>query len=235
MSRTDPTEPLVVARQQLRVARREHVDERTALDQFCKRVERIPVAGEHTTVGPERGSVTIQPDNDRLARVKHAYEMTVLAVPHHLDACDESFPSHLATELGLNVARTVEHTETLTSRVKTTLVEAASTAREQRVDQIGALDDEVATLDRTERLLEDLLDALDANSASGPPPEDSPRLTSCKRRCHAVLDERPGSDEGTVTPESLPAGLYEDTPGVDPVRATLETVLSYLSTQASQT
>ncbi len=220
-----PTSSLDTARAQLRLARRELVDERAAFDQFCKRAERLAVDGAHATVAPDvTCAASVRPDNDGLAAVRRAYETTVMAVPHYREVYDDPYPTHLAAELGSQLARTVRRATMLTPQLRARVVDAASTARERRVDRIRAIDAELVTLDRVEQLALDLLDAVAPVATATETPDDQARVTPIERRCRERIRERePVLDEEST---GVLADLYEDEPGVDPVLATLETVLA---------
>ena len=220
-----PTASLDAARSQLRPARRQLVDERAAFDQFCKRAERLSVDGAHATVAPDATcAARVRPDDDGLAAVRRAYETTVMAVPHYRDAYDDPYTTHLAAELGNQLARTVRRATMLTPQLRARIVDAASTARERRVDRIRAIDAELVTLDRVEQLALDLLDAVAPVATATETPDDQGRVTHIERRCRERIRERESvlGDEST----GIVADLYEDEPGVDPVLATLEAVLA---------
>ncbi|MFD1587861.1 hypothetical protein ACFR9U_12795 [Halorientalis brevis] len=218
-----PTASLDAARTQLRLVRRELVDERAAFDQFCKRAERLSVDGAHATVAPDPTcAASVRPDDDGLAAVRRAYETTVMAVPHYRDAYDDPYTTHLAAELGSQLARTVRRATMLTPELRARIVDAASTAHERRVDRIRTIDAELATLDRTEQLALDLLDAVAATATATA--HERSRVTHIERRCR----DRMAARESILDHEStgIVADLYEDEPGVDPVLTTLETVLA---------
>ncbi|MFB6180233.1 MAG: hypothetical protein ABEI77_10985 [Halorientalis sp.] len=217
-----PADSIEVARDQLRLARRVRVDERGAFDQFCKRVEGLPVDGVHTSPAPDSAcAASLRPADHGLDAVRRAYETTVMAVPHYDEAYGDPYRTHLATELGADLVRNLARATRLTPQLQSRLVDAASAARERRVESIRTLDAEAVTLDRTEQLAVDLLDALTDDATA------KRALDPLEQRCRRHVRSR----QSVLNDESTPllADLYADDPGVDPVLVTLETVLARMT------
>lgn len=240
-----PTAYFEEARTAVRVARRETVDERGALDQFCQRVERLPTAGPQPERAPDPTcAAVVRAADDGLSAVRRAYETTVMAVPHHENRHDVSFVEHVAAELGSAVATALRRETALSSTLKTDLLEATQRARERRVVTVRALDEESASLERAEQRVRDLLDALADESqgqtkdaTGGKETDADSRLAGLQERCDemasarrstladpkyglAPRDEEPTAD-GMVSVRPRLSTVYDDLPVRDPVLATL--------------
>lgn len=226
---TSLTAPLDAARQTLRVARRERVDERAAFDQFCKQVERTPVDGSHGAAAPDATcAVTLRPADGGLRTIRRAYETTVMTVPHSGTTYDSPYVERLAAELGCDLASTVHRATTLTPALKARVLDAASDAHEERVAAIRRIDAETTTLDRTDSLVDDLLAALGGDA------DTSSRITALERRCRDRARERERAlrraDSGSGSESgSPPVDIYTDLAVDDPVLAVLTAVSERLT------
>jgi hypothetical protein len=226
--RSTPTAHLATARDRVRGRRRELVDERDAVDQFCRRVERLPVAGADPGLAPDADCASVVRAGDGVARLRRAFEATVMAVPHYRERYGDPFTERLATELGPEVARTVRRATALTPRLETRVTDAASAARERRADRLARLDHERARLDRIEATVHDLLDALpEADDAFDDGTASAPahgRLVRVERRCVALAADRRATLDRDDARRGLLADVYAELPVTDPILATVEAI-----------
>lgn len=219
----EPTAHLRTAQDRVRGRRRELVDERDALDQFCQRVERLPVADAGASTAPAADcAATIRPRDDALASLHTAFERTVMAVPHYRDRYDDPATERLAAELGHDLAGTLRRATRLTPALQDRVRDAVADAHDRRTERITALDDERTRLDRTEVTVHDLLDALAAveRAATG----TDRRLAHVERRCDSLLADRRTLRDREDTTSGLLADVYADLTVGDPIVATVEAV-----------
>lgn len=218
-----PTADLTTARDRLRGRRRELVDERDALDQFCQRVERLPVSDAGTVTAPDGDrAVSIRTGDDAIAALRSAFERTVMAVPHYRDRYGDTFTERLAAELGDEVASEVRRATRLTPVLRTRVLDASDAAHERRAERIVALGDERTRLDRVEAAIHDLLDALAAIDRGND--ELSRRVAHVERRGAALSADRRAVRERDDATDDLLADVYADLSADDPVLATLAAV-----------
>jgi hypothetical protein len=229
-----PTAHLRTARDRLRGRRRELVDERDALDQFCQRVERLPVADAGSPTAPAADcAATMRARDDALAALRTTFDRTVLAVPHYRDRYDDPASERLAAELGHDLAGTLQRATRLTPALRDRVCDAAAAAHERRTDRITELDAERARLDRAEATVHDLLDALDATDPERDDHERDDaarRLSHVERRCAALLADRRALRERDDATTGLLAAVYDDLSVADPVVATVEAVENVAAT-----
>jgi len=218
MPRESPTAHLETARDRVRGRRRELVDERDALDQFCQRVERLPVADAGAAVSDPAAPVRTA---DTLSALHGAFERTVLAVPHYHERYGDPADERLAAELGTDLAAALDRPPELTAPLKTRVLDAVSTAHERRTARIAALDDERTRLDRAERAVHDLLTTL--GSVDGDADRVDPDVGRVERRCESLVAHRRAVRADDAT-DRLLADVYADRPVDDPVVATVESV-----------
>jgi hypothetical protein len=218
----EPTAHLRTARDRVRGRRRELVDERDALDQFCQRVERLPVADAGASTAPAADcAATIRPRDDALAALRTAFERTVMAVPHYRERYGDPATERLAAELGHDLAGTIGRATRLTPALRDRVCDATVAAHERRTERLSALDDERTRLDRTEATVHDLLDALEATADGA---HDTPRLSRVERRCRSMLADRRALRERDDATHGLLAGVYADLSADDPIVATVDAV-----------
>jgi len=218
----EPTAHLRTARDRVRGRRRELVDERDALDQFCQRVERLPVADAGASAAPAADcAATIRRRDDALTALRTAFERTVMAVPHYRERYDDPTTERLAAELGHDLAGAIRRATRLTPALRDRIRDAVAAAHDRRTERLTALDDERTRLDRTEAAVHDLLDAL---AATADDDHDTPRLSRVERRCRSMLADRRAFRERDDATTGLLADVYADLSVDDPVVATVEAV-----------
>lgn len=220
---THPLEPLDAARHRLRIRRRRLVDERDAFDQFCRHVETVPTADAvdapdtflAVTTWTERGPQALCA----------AYDRTVLTVPH-ADEDDASVPA-FDDLLSQQTRAEIRWAARLTPAVQSAVLDAATAAHERRVDRIGAVDEELATLDRTEAVARDLLAVQSSADAAT---DDEARLASLDRRCrrHAARRRATLANRADADAPALPTDLYADIVAPGPVLSVLDAVRDLL-------
>ena len=143
------------ARRTVRRERRRTVDEREALDAFADAVREVTADGPHS--GIRVGARFATPDTTNAARaVRTAYERTVMAVPHYREEYDDTYAESLAGEFGPTVAAAATAPR-LTEAAKSGLVDAATSARADRVRFVEALDREEESLRAADERLGELL------------------------------------------------------------------------------
>lgn len=219
-----PLEPLAAARDRLRVRRRRLVDERDAFDQFCTRVERTPTADPVEVPDPVLAVTTRTDRGPPLLR--DAYEATVLSVPH-VDASDASVPAYEAV-LSPETRAELRWAVRLTPALRTAILGDATAAHERRVDRIDAIDAELAAVDRTAAVARDLL-AVESSADAGT--GEAAHLAALDRRCrrHAARRRATLATREDTEEAGLPADVYADLDGTDPVLSVLDAVRTLLS------
>lgn len=221
---THPLEPLDAARDRLRVRRRRLVDERDAFDRFCRRVETLPTA-EAVDVPDAVLAVTTRTERGPSA-LRTAYDDTVVTVPHVAED-DASVPA-FDDLLSPSTRAELRWAARLTPALQAAVLEDATAAHERRVDRIGAIDAELATLDRTEAVARDLLAVESSTDAAT---DDDARLASLDRRCrrHAARRRSRLANRGDADTPAFPPDLYADLGVDDPVLSVLDAVRDLLS------
>jgi hypothetical protein len=220
---THPLEPLDAARGRLRIRRRRLVDERDALDRFCRRVETLPTA-EAVDVPDAVLAVTTRTERGPSA-LRTAYDETVTTVPH-IDDADASVPTF--DDLLTRTTRAeLRRAARLTPGLQAAVLDDATAAHERRVDRIGAIDAELATLDRTEAVARDLL-AIESSADAAT--DDGARLASLDRRCrrHAARRRATLANREDAAAPTLSADCYAALDVEDPVLSVLEAVRDLL-------
>ncbi|SEN53797.1 hypothetical protein SAMN05216388_1003345 [Halorientalis persicus] len=220
---THPLEPLDAARTRLRVRRRRLVDERDAFDRFCRRVETLPTA-EAVDVPDAVLAVTTRTERGPQA-LRATYDETVLTVPH-IDEDDASIPP-FDDLLSQSTRAELRWAARLTPALRAAVLDDATAAHERRVDRIGAVDAELATLDRTEAVARDLLAV---ESSTDPATDDEARLASLDRRCrrHAARRRARLARRADADTPPLPPDFYGDLDVADPVLSVLDAVRDLL-------
>ena len=196
------------ARECCREERRRVIDERDAFEEFADRVEGFdptpmdaataPIDGP--VVGVQRGGGFAAPGDVRLRRVVDAYTETVVSLPHYTEEYDETIAESLAAELGPDTTATVLSGGTLSPELQSTIVarsRQASTSRESLVDaiddELGAIDAAEARLtelDRSRRRLDEHLDGIPDDRATGARIDVWERLESLETACEETAENR---------------------------------------------
>ncbi|RXK50021.1 DUF7260 family protein [Halorientalis pallida] len=216
-----PLEPLDAARDRLRVRRRRLVDERDAFDQLCRRVETLPTA-EAVDVPDAVLAVTTRTGRGPSA-LRTAYDETVLTVPHADDGSVPAFDDLLSRSTRAELRWAAR----LTPALRSAVLDDATAAHERRVDRIGAIDAELATLDRIESVARDLLAV---ESSADAATDDEARLASLDRRCrrHAARRRATLANRADADAPALPPDFYVDLDVEDPVLSVLDAVRDLL-------
>jgi len=228
------------AHQKLRVVRRRYVDERGALDQFCKRVERLSTGCGQPEAPPDTDcAAALRSDTGATspAVLRRAYEQTVMEVPHYRAVYGDPLTEHLAAELGQDVAIALQHAVRVTPGLQERVLETASAAHQRRVDAIEILDAERESLDLAERTLADIVEALPAEA--GCPANH--RVAALKERCEVLArtrrahlrehgldrEQADGARDGRPCSPAL-STLYESLSVRDPILSVVESLLDRL-------
>lgn len=136
--------------------------ELSAFERFERRIRGLAAgSSQHGTAGA--GGATLARANvadaqPELQAVRHAYEETVMAVPHYEDDYGEPYEQHLRAEFGDDVAVAVTGGSALTPPIKQALLQSAASSQEERAsflrtlsteaDSLAAATDDLAAIDR---------------------------------------------------------------------------------------
>ena len=218
--------------------------EREAFLDFAERVGSIstgpgqsPGQAACSIVNPGGGSSSIQ-------EVKEQYRKTILTLPDHEDAYDESLEEHLAAEFGGEIASLVFHGQHFDAQVKALLVQQAQESARDRQQLLEIIDTEAQSLQSASSQLEPVANYLGAHG------EDSVQTTSFddalklatsisryRNDCEQVIETRQqevhsiDSRTGGRTDEFFQEYLYNSFSVSFPV---LTTALAYIRSLDSQ-
>ncbi|SNZ17295.1 hypothetical protein SAMN06269185_2973 [Natronoarchaeum philippinense] len=121
-------------------------EERSALERFQRRVQKLSV-GAQTPAATGNGGATLARANvaethSDLRAVKQAYEETVMAVDHYDDDYGEPLAEHMSAEFGDDVAAAVVGGTALTPPVKRALLQKTDAAIDDRTAFLQTLSEE---------------------------------------------------------------------------------------------
>lgn len=176
-------------------------DEAEAFASFADRIAEIDVSTAGAATATKAPGATTVLDaattGGDLARVRDAYDETVMSVPHYEDEYREPLAMNMGIEFGEDVASAVQGCTGLTPQLKRTLVERSRTAHDQRVTLLGQLEGEAEALDDAERELAKVRrsarrveDASLEQYGFHQLTAEWHLLSDRKRECEAVLTER---------------------------------------------
>jgi hypothetical protein len=120
-----------------------------ALKRFRRRITGLEASAPAQQVGPGPGGGAVglgvsntRPPDDRLERVRTAYEETVMDVPHFEEDYGESLRTHLAAEFGEEVAHAVVDGRGFTPQLQQVLLRVTDEGESRREDLLVALERE---------------------------------------------------------------------------------------------
>jgi hypothetical protein len=144
------TAPIAAARDAVATERSLVEAERDAFEAFDRRVADVGTVAASTSATPASTLLTDRRQSDRsLARVRAAYEETVMSVPHHDSEYGDTLAESLAADFGEQLAVALVEGSTLPTEVRDAVRAAASAARRERREFLDVLDREDASLTRT--------------------------------------------------------------------------------------
>jgi hypothetical protein len=131
-------------------------EEEDAFEEFERRCSDLSPLG---TARPDGGAMQVLgasgADSD-VARLREAYEATVMSVEHYQEDYGETLLDHVRTELGEDYATYFGTEQRLTPWMKEAFVMAAADARRRRSEFVTVLDEEKELLDRVATCLDDI-------------------------------------------------------------------------------
>ncbi|ELZ91621.1 hypothetical protein C440_14944 [Haloferax mucosum ATCC BAA-1512] len=138
---------LDAARQNLREERRRCVDERAAFLAFQKDVAAVKATAPAATPMAVTAIGRRQHSDGALARVRRAYERTVMSVPHYDEEYDDSFEDSVSAEFGPDVATAFRSASVFSPALRQTVASAAATAVSERAEFIRVVDEEIDSIE----------------------------------------------------------------------------------------
>lgn len=184
---------LDAAREALRTERQTLCTERDAFREFERRVVSLTPARDQVE---QEGSATqllgVSSPDGGTARIRAAYEETVMDVPHYEEEYGETLLENVRVELGSEYAEVLRTDTGLTPQLKQGILAAATAAREQRTRVLAVLDEEARMLDSAASIVDDVQPLTDV-------PAECPFECLCARndqlrkreqRAEALLEER---------------------------------------------
>ena len=220
--------------------------EREAFAAFTRRVSRLAAGGLPTS---QNGTVDrTRPDGGTtpVRSVREAYHETVMSVDHFDADYDESLKTHMAAELGTEVATAVSRHAQVSPPLKGALLEYSRQAQQRRESLLSTLDDEEDVLEDARTRLERVENALVALDDT-PLPERSfselvevyGRLDGLERDCESVAERRQraihdgttvADDRGDGGELTLQEYLYDPLPTTYPVLASTTDLVRTIET-----
>lgn len=128
-------------------------EESDALLEFVRLVESVEPSqpkpdpmtiGGTTAYAPSSSTPTV-PDRS-IEKIRHAYEETMMAVPHYDEEYDESMHVNMAAEFGSDIATAVTEGSEFTPPLKSAIVEKSRESYKQREELLSGLNTEVNEL-----------------------------------------------------------------------------------------
>lgn len=148
-------------------------EESDALSEFIRRVESVEpsqpqsnpmMIGGATAPQPDSASITEQPHS--IEKIQHAYEETMMAVPHYDEEYGETLFVNMAAEFGSDIATAVTEGSEFTSPLKSAIVEKSRESYKQREQLLSGLDTEASELRSAESSAQSINHSLDEFTAS---------------------------------------------------------------------
>jgi hypothetical protein len=198
--------------------------ERDALTEFERQVSGIETT-QPVPTGGAAVSVTSDPADRQLERVRDAYRETVMAVPHYETEYGEPIAVNMSAELGEEIVAAVFDGTRFTRQLKHGLLSQCNEARHRRTALLTTLDREDRRLrgahEELREIESDLDDETPASIETCSFPELSDRwnrLGTVEDRCREVLEDHATTTE--ISPESQPRlreYVYQSLPTEYPV------------------
>lgn len=132
-----------------------------AFDRFADRIAEAEPEPAGQVARPSGTTVLVDPGDDGLGAVRQAYRETVMAVDHYDDDYDEPLADHMREELGPDVATAVVNGPGFTPGLQHALVDAATSAREDRRSMVRDLDGEAEALSEASDALSDARESVE--------------------------------------------------------------------------
>lgn len=179
-------------------------EESDALQEFVRRVESVEpsqpkpdimMIGGATAPAPASGTPTT---HDRsIEKIRHAYEETMMAVPHYDEEYDESMHVNMAAEFGSDIATAVTEGSEFTPPLKSAIVEKSRESYEQREELLSGLNtemNELRTAQSSARSINRSLEEFSDTDASSKSFDELQawwqRLNEIEEACTGLLQER---------------------------------------------
>ena len=124
--------------------------ESAAFESFLHEIQSLPIADGGIVQEPQNGQLVLARQSartfDDLAKVRHAYRSTVMAVPHYEEDYGESLTEHMSAELSKEIAHAVNDGGPLVEPIKRGLIESARDARNRRTEFTELLEEEINSI-----------------------------------------------------------------------------------------
>lgn len=186
-------QPIERARLQLEQEGKEIAAEERALDTFGERVEAIDCEGIQFSSGIDQIR-EIDGESKPMTKIQTAYRETMLDVDHYDREYGEPLVTHLASEIGLDLATGIcgEANVAFTPQLKTALLNGIEQAGDKRRAFKEVLDEETASLASARQALTGLLEEVNEWHSSTPrtDPEITPSFDDIERELDTIVTER---------------------------------------------
>lgn len=155
--------------------------------------------------------------DDSLAAVRHAYESTVMSVPHYDVEYDESYAEHVTAEFGADIATVLTDGTRFAAHHRQAVIAAATTAVEKREQLLAELDEELTSLEANATALRSIGD--EVHEAEGTQFSDLTfgslegyytRMETLEGKCTERLDDR----QATLVTQRRRMSLPIDAPDI---------------------
>lgn len=192
------SEQLAVARTELRRERRRTADELEALKRFKHRLQKIKTASIPRRLNPSQAVFTdAKTATGDLARVREAYESTIMCVPHHSEEYDDTYRQSLEEEFSHDIAVALTDGTVFNERCKRatlSAIAASISARELLIEDIDAEWESICDTAETLVPLAEVIDELHSISfrdrSFGALDAYRSRLKVLEKKCEAVSNQR---------------------------------------------
>jgi hypothetical protein len=209
---------LAAAGTELGLERRRITDELEALKTFADRVQSIEAESESASLaGCRRVIVDAAGTDERLDRVREAYESTVMSVPHYAEDYGDTYRQSLRDEFTPDIAVALTDSREFDDRCKRALLSAIAESRSARESLVAEIDTERESITEATETLSDVGEELDELSTI--PFEERSfgaldayynRLKVLESKCETVSDRR----QRTVFEQRRTGWLPAETPDI---------------------
>lgn len=175
--------------------------EQEAFEAFATRIQAMDAENTSAPPTPGHGRILTADSSTQtgigMARVREAYQETVMATPHYPEDYDESLEVNVSEEFGPELATGLAQRDTLTPPLQQAIVEASQTAATERTTYQQTLEAEYDALQDAKRRLRTLTDTLTQVREQTNTPQEFPALLDTYDQveelridCAAMIEDR---------------------------------------------
>ena len=152
---TDRTSTIETSLEIVQEERCRTVWERDAFSEFATTVGSFDTSPMNTA-NSRTNPLLVGPQQTDTRKIKHAYQESVMSVPHYEEEYNETLAVNLRAEFGPEIAATIINNNPVTPQIQRAVTAAATTAQKERIELISTLDTERIELKAAYRTLSEV-------------------------------------------------------------------------------